>query len=79
MNGENKRNYFKSSGGSVVLVLIVLFVVQIILHTDFWNWGEQDIYFGWITGEYLYRFVLVTVITPLFLIFIEKISWPLPK
>lgn len=72
-------NYFNSSKGSVVLVLIILFVVQGILHTDFWNWGEQTIYFGWITREFLYRFILVTVVTPLSFVFIEKISWPIPK
>lgn len=76
---NNKRNYFKSSSGSVVLALIALAVVQLILHNDFWNWGKQNFYFGWVTGELMYRLIITIFAIPLIHAFIQKISWPTPK
>lgn len=76
---KNKRNYFNSSSGSVVLALIALAVVQFGLHNDFWNWGEQNFYFGWVTGELLYRLLVTVLVIPLIHTIIQKISWPTPK
>ena len=76
---KKKKGYFYTTTGSVVLALVLMFIMQVVLHRDFWNWGEQNIYFGWITGEYLYRLFLICVGAPLTFTIIEKISWPMPK
>ncbi len=73
-----KKNYFKSSSGSLVLALIVT-VIAIIFHIDFWNWGKHNFYFGWVPQEFLYRAIFIGVVIPLINYLIQKISWPVPE
>ncbi|MFW6458084.1 MAG: hypothetical protein ACOCY6_01570 [Halodesulfurarchaeum sp.] len=74
-----KTNWFnpKSTGGSLVFVLVLVVVVTI-LHYDFWNWGpDQFTFMAW-TQEFFYRFVLVTFLFPFFNYIIGRFSWPMP-
>lgn len=76
---NKKSNYFRTTKGSVILILVVFCFFQCVLHIDFWNWGNPKIYFGWITSEYLYRLILITIVNPLMWTLIQKISWPIPE
>ncbi len=75
---KSLTNYFKTTSGSLIFIMI-MFVFALILHVDFWNWGKQNIYFGWIPGEYLYRTLLISVGYSAFNYIIQIFSWPLPK
>ncbi len=78
---ENKKSFsFRSSAGSVIYCIIIFTIVHVILHNDFWNWGSnQTYYFGWMTGEFLWRLILMFIITPISYLSIVKIAWPKEK
>ena len=77
MEDDVKKRY--SSKKTVIFSLIVLFIVQVVLNCDFWNWGVPDTYyFEWMTPEYLWRMFLLFVISPLSYYFIIRFAWPLP-
>ncbi|AOT70997.1 hypothetical protein [Geosporobacter ferrireducens] len=78
MDKPVKKRFFKTSTGSLLYVLILL-VILTILHCDFWNWGNPNIYFGWMPQEFLYRTIFLIVFIPLANYSIQKLSWPLPK
>ncbi|MFZ7132977.1 MAG: hypothetical protein ACOWWR_11520 [Eubacteriales bacterium] len=72
-----KRSYFKTEKGSVLFAMAITLIL-VVFHVDFWNWGyEQNIFFGWITQEFLYRIIFLIVIAPLSSWLIVKFSWPL--
>lgn len=72
-----KSNLFnpKSTAGSLLFVLILVVFVSI-LHYDFWNWGPNQFTFLAWTQEFLYRFVLVTVLFPILNYLVGRYSWP---
>lgn len=76
---SSKKRVLFSSMGSFWFAVFVMLFVQFVLHNDFWNWGEQNIYFGWMPGEFLYRFLMTVVGVPVIHTVLQKITWPVPK
>ena len=73
-----KKNNSKLTGstGSLCFSTAVLIFVQCFLHTDFWNWGTQTLYFGWLPGSFLYRIFMIFAVTPAACSLIIKLCWP---
>ena len=67
---------FKSEKGILLTSIFLCLIVQGILNYDFWNFGEQVLYFGWMPGAYLYRLVLTLIISPISLFVFVKLCWP---
>lgn len=76
------KNYRKgrcSTKKSLIFSLFILFMVQVVLNCDFWNWGPPKFYlFGWMTPEYAWRIFLIAVVSPLSYWLIIRLVWPIP-
>lgn len=56
-------------------VVFVVFVILMILHQDFWNWGNSDLVFGIMPVGLAYHAAYSIVVT-LFWALVIRFAWP---
>lgn len=56
-------------------IAIAVFVVLVVLHHDFWNWDNKNLWFGFIPAGLAYH-ALFSVAAAVFWVLVNRYAWP---
>lgn len=55
--------------------VLIVFVILMILHQDFWNWGNSDLVFGFMPVGLAYH-AAYSIVVALFWALVIRFAWP---